>query len=229
MKHLSQDSLCHGRGSNRAPAKYKSVVLSVDQWFPKWAVPPTWGLGGAKKKKSGRGVLEVGPSQRVVRIFPIEVTSDQKIGNWYCFMKLIQCFKILLAMFVVIKYGTLFCLCYGSIRLLTSPPSMSQVSRKCENLDVLQTYGPPWPVTWMALPFFFNYIILSLVWKLPFSGMFFCRRGKGTWRMSLGNQEEGCPKNYGTNLFILYILNKLRGFSPQANNTDRATADCRRS
>jgi hypothetical protein len=42
------------------------------------------------------------------------------------------------------------------LRLIILPPSMSRLSRKCENLKISQPYGPPRPVIRITLLFTLN-------------------------------------------------------------------------
>jgi hypothetical protein len=49
--------------------------------------------------------------------------------------------------------------CGRRVRLTTSPPSVSLLSRNCGSLDVSQSYGPPRPLTGIASHFTVTYKI----------------------------------------------------------------------
>jgi hypothetical protein len=49
------------------------------------------------------------------------------------------------------------------VRLTTPLPSVKRLSRKCGGLDVSHPYGPPWPVTWVALPVFTRSGVLHII------------------------------------------------------------------
>jgi hypothetical protein len=70
------------------------LMNRLKQWFPKWAVLHPGG-GGDKGQEGGKG-RGGGPFKSVVRLFTIEVTSGQKLGNWHHFIKPIHRIKNLL-------------------------------------------------------------------------------------------------------------------------------------
>jgi hypothetical protein len=67
------------------------------------------------------------------------------------------------------------------VRLTTSPPSVARLSRKCEIIDVLQSYRPARHVTGIALLFLFTQ-------QEPLTHqkhVFFCYSRSRSWRLSL--------------------------------------------
>jgi hypothetical protein len=64
-------------------AKRRPSAFNFNHLLAKWSVPPPPPPGGGRQEVRGRqGALEVGPSERVVRLFTNDVTLDQTSRNW---------------------------------------------------------------------------------------------------------------------------------------------------